>query len=188
MRDFRRILICLVALLLIMLLIATVGYYSIVSHFQHDIDFKDCVTFAIAIITLAFTFGEYLSKKESDKTNLLLSYNERFIKDEKIQKVITYLQYFDENRDKPSFDPKSIEEPKKSEFILFARFFEELQTIIESNNIDKEYVCRLYAYYAIEAYDNHKDKIGTVEDNSWHLFRTFCEEMKKVEEKLEIKH
>lgn len=172
---------------MVTLLVAIVGH-SIMSQFLHDMDFKDCVAFGITIITLAFTFSEYLSKKESDKVNLLLSYNERFVKDEKIQKVITYLQYFDENRDKPSFDPKSIEEPKKSEFILFARFFEELQTIIESNNIDKEYVCRLYAYYAIEAYDNHKDKIGTVEDNSWHLFRTFCKEMKKVEKKLKIKH
>lgn len=189
MKDLLKILMCLLSLLVISLIITIVIYFVLLYFNLSDLDLKDCATFAISVTTIAFTYGEYLSKKDADKTEMLLSYNKRFIEDETIQKVVTYLQYFDENRDKPNFDPTSVEEPKKADFILFARFFEELQSLVQSHNIDKEYVCRLYAYYAVEAYINHKEKIGEVEtDNSWFLFRSFCLDMMKIEESLNIKH
>ncbi len=154
-----------------------------------ELTLNECMTFSLALISLTFTVCEYIRKRESDKANILLSYNKRFVSDETIQKVIVYAQEIDENRGKPSFDSTSLTAPKQSEFCLFVRFYEELQTAIDANGFNKENICRLYAYYAIEVYNNHKDKIGNVDkDESWFLFRKFCKDMIKEEQKLNITH
>lgn len=189
MLEIKKALVCLITLLVAILFIGII-YYSVAQQFDlWNFNVEECWKFAVACVTLAFTFCQYLDKKESNKANLLLSYNQRFMSDESVQKVITYVQYYDENKGNESFDFTSIEEPEKSEFIKFARFFEELQSFVKSNNIDKEYVCRLYAYYAVEAYINHQEKIGDIDtDESWFLFRSFCQDMMEVEKTLKIKH
>lgn len=189
MRRIRGILINSLFLIFATTIIALICYKLALVFNLPKIGFEYCLTFTTAVITLSFSFAQYMNKKESDRTNLLLSYNKRFISDEKIQSVISYLQIFDENRNNPSFNPRDIKEPSGADFIFFARFFEELETIIDVNNIDKTYVCRLYGYYAVEAYKYHKKKIGNVDnDNSWYLFRKFCKSMIEIERDLDISH
>lgn len=189
MSEIKKAFACLIILFVAILFIGFI-YYNVMQLFDlWNVTIEVCWKFSVACVTLAFTFGQYLEKKESDKAKLLLSYNERFMSDESIQKVIAYVQYHDENINNESFDCASIEEPTKNEFVKFARFFEELQSVIVSNNIDKKYVCRLYAYYAVEAYTKHQKKIGDVDtDESWFLFRSFCQNMMEVERTLNIKH
>lgn len=147
----------------------------------NDISFGACFTIVATTVTLSLTFMQYFEKKKSDKMMLLQDFNKRFMNDEVIQKVIYFLQMCDETGQVPETG-----RPETTEFQMFARFFEELQQAKMDCGFEDETVCRLFAYYAITAYDFNL--IGDMTDESWHLFVTFVKEMKSIEKGLNIKH
>lgn len=146
-----------------------------------DISFGMCITIVTTTVTISLTFMQYSEKKKSDKMLLLLDFNKRFMTDKVIQNVIDFLQKCDETGKIPESG-----RPPKTEFQMFARFFEELQQAKMDCGFKDETVCRLFAYYAITAYDFNL--VGDMNDESWHLFVKFVKEMKSIENKLKIKH
>lgn len=148
------------------------------------------VTFCATLVTAVVAISGCVQKIYEDKTKLLLSYNERFVQDETIQKVIKFLQKY-EGKELTSECLCTEDAPQPHEFQLFARFFEELNVVIQENGLNKKNACRLFAYYAIEVYDKNK-QVAIVDDDldveSWYLFSTFIRDMKKTEKKLGITH
>lgn len=167
-----------------MVTLLTIGLFHVCQHMEWNITPEHCFTIVFSFCTIVFAIVEYTRKLDSDRNQLMMDYNKRFITNSEIQSVIRFLQRFDGQKTIPE---AVAEKPGKSEIFLFARFFEELQVSRKVYGFDEKTVCRLYAYYAIEAY--HKKLIDNVDDDeSWRVFRDFCNEMEDIECILGIYH
>ena len=150
--------------------------------FGCEITFNDTILLVTPIVSICIAWCGFSERQQRVKMEILSRYNKVFTSDEIIQKVVAFLQQYD-SIDIPD---NMTDRPDGHEFHMFARFFEELFSSMKNCKLNDEYICRLFAYYAIEASD--KNLIGSREDKSWCLFFTFVDEMKLIEKRLGIVH
>ena len=65
---------------------------------------------------------------------------------------------------------------------MFLRFFEELESYIEGDSLNKNVIRNTFAYYALQAASLQEDFVEDYNNGNWILFKKFVEEMKKIED------
>ena len=121
----------------------------IIYYIQSFIDYniKDGILIILASLTLIGTIYEYESHRERVKAEVLGQYNERYSRDEHINKVVPFLIEDIMNR--------KVVAPSVHNVEMFMRFFEEMELQIEKDRLDAESVYKLFSYYAYTLIQNH---------------------------------
>ena len=138
----------------------------------------DIIMAIFAAITLICTFTEYRYHRKREKANVLGQYNERYSKDEHVNKVVDYIiRYMDNN--------VVNQLPSVHDVEMFLRFFEEMEIQIKENRMDENHVHTLFSYYAIKMADNIniRNNLGLIDydnSNNWNEFKSFVDRMKKI--------
>ena len=107
-----------------------------------DYKVTDCLTVMVTAMTILATIHEYQSHRERIKTEVLGQYNERYSRDEHVNKVVNYIiRHMD---GKVTYCLPSTHDAE-----MFMRFFEEMQIQIDQERLVEKQVYDLFAYYAI---------------------------------------
>lgn len=137
---------------------------------------SDFILALLATITLGCTLREYHYYRRREKAEVLGQYNERYSKDEHVNKVVDYIIRY--------MDGKVITcVPSTHDAEMFMRFFEEMQIQIEQERLDEKQVYDLFAYYALvldanaEIRKNLGIKDYDKDDWCWSYFRSFVSNM-----------
>ena len=144
--------------------------------FDVDEQPTDIVLALLAAITLFFTFREYRYHRRREIADVLGQYNERYSRDEHINRVVDYIIRRMNN-------DTIIEKPSTHDAEMFMRFFEEMEIQISENRLNPKQVCDLFSYYAIIFGDDEslRNSLGVTDfDNSdnWKNFKVFVKKMK----------
>ena len=140
-------------------------------------------------ITVWYTYSQYRGYRKRIKAEVLGQYNERYSRDEHLNKVVDYIiHYIDNNVVNPL--------PSVHDAEMFMRFFEEMEIQIKENRMDEQQVKQLFSFYAIKLGEDEciRKELGIVDyDNSdnWEGFKSFVERMKRIDntfERREQKH
>ena len=146
------------------------------------------ITNLIATIALCLTICGYCFHKKQERTATLVKYNERYSSDSNIQKVVSYLLWMSDKEKQKELEASLI--PTKNQVEMFMRFFEELQTSIDSKLIKKEDAKELFSYYAIQLYEyiqkNKENEVGKEVfpskeeiETDWKRFKKFVTKYQK---------
>ena len=138
------------------------------------------VTAYIAYIALIYAKKEYELQKKVKESETLAVYNQRYSNDENINVVVKYLIGKKEY-------PMILHVPGTFEKEMFMRFFEELQYAILQKSLDSELVYDMFAFYALEAYEEKDNFFNQKDEKDWRLFIEFAKSMKKIKEQREKK-
>lgn len=183
MKEYKETLLCLaegsacgiLSLTFIFLLAGFLGKIN-PSCLFYDIKLTDCFTVILASITVLATINEYNAHRKREKAEVLGQYNERYSRDEHINKVVDYIiRYMDNNYVNPL--------PSVHDAEMFMRFFEEMEIQIEEGRLDEEKVHDLFAYYAmvLDASIIIREKLGIndyeKDECLWVHFKNFTNHM-----------
>lgn len=141
-------------------------------------DFLSGITSVIVVFYIIVQYESYLRDK---KTTTLNEFNQRYITDKNVEKVVKWMlanALCDENGRIVGKDPKKNEgdEPSIYEKENFMRFFEELNILIEKGLLKEEDALRLFAYYALvfDEYPSFRENIKDYNDPVlWYNFHQF---------------
>lgn len=155
-------------------------------------DCVDCVLKWVepvsVVIGLVVAYCKYSEYVEQKKTKTLSAFNDRYINDENIQKVVNYLIYVDDNDKNKglSKDELSPKEPSDNDWEMFFRFFEEMQYSIEQDLITKDMAYDMFAYYALSAFELRENIINAEEEKKyWNKLNQFISSMKGIRDERE---
>lgn len=176
--NYLKLIASVVVITLALVLIA----YLVIFISDMQLTIKSCDTVSdltmafLTLITLIVTCIEYSNHRKRDRAEVLGQYNERYSKDEHVNKVVDYIiRYMD---GKSFFCPPSTHDAE-----MFMRFFEEMQIQIEQDRLVEEQVYHLFAYYAIafDINDDIRSNLGIRDydkDNwTWSSFKMFASTM-----------
>lgn len=140
-----------------------------------------------AFIAVIYGIKEYKHHKKEEKIQLLLKYNERYMTDPTIKKVVSYI--IKTETFKLSETKNSQELPSLHEKELFMRFFEELYILIEDGQLPKDKVYYLFSYYLL-AFHRNANLRSDVEDypkdeksEEWKYYFKMVKMMEKYDNK-----
>ena len=138
--------------------------------------FTDLLMALFAAITLFYTYMQYKDYRKREKSEVLGQYNERYSRDEHVNKVVDYIIRHMEGE-------YIIKKPTTHDAEMFMRFFEEMQIQIDNDRLDENQVFDLFAYYAMvfDADERLRNNLG-IEDYDkdkwvWSIFKTFASNM-----------
>ena len=137
----------------------------------------DVLMVFLTCLAIFLTLIEYLNYKRRERADVLGLYNERYSRDEHINRVVNYLICF---LDKTKTDVPSIHDAE-----MFMRFYEEMQIQIDEKRIEEEHVYTLFSFYAILLDSNStiRNDLGITDyvgkDNNWSMFKKFNSNMMK---------
>lgn len=79
---------------------------------------------------------------------------------------------------------KEVKKPDGHDVEMFMRFFEELDMLIESKQMDKNKVYYMFAYYLL-VFDSHRSEFNITDYDSgcWKHFKNIVIEMNKIKNK-----
>lgn len=101
----------------------------------------DVILAFLAIMTFVLTCLGYYFHRQRDRAEVLGQYNERYSRDEHVNKVVPYL-IADIMGTKDAA-------PSIHNMEMFMRFFEEMELQIEKRRLDAYSVYKLFSYYAL---------------------------------------
>ena len=134
----------------------------------------------LTAIGLIYAICQYNTHVGEVKTQLLLKYNERYMSDITITKVVNYIV-------KQNINVSEI--PTLHEKELFMRFFEELYILIEDGQLPKDKVYYLFSYYLL-AFHRNANLRSDVEDypkdeksEEWKYYFKMVKMMEKYDNK-----
>ncbi len=142
----------------------------------YDVKITDYFTVILACLTIISTLSEYKRHQERIKAEVLGQYNERYSRDEHINKVVDFIIRFMD-------DEVPYVKPSVHNAEMFMRFYEEIQIQIEKGRLEEKQVFDLFAYYAMVFDANERLRvilgINDYDKNEWvwSLFKTFVRRM-----------
>lgn len=147
---------------------------------------SDLILALLATITLGCTLWEYHYYRRREKAEVLGQYNERYSKDEHVNKVVDYIIRYMDGKDITCV-------PSTHDAEMFMRFFEEMQIQIKQGRLDEKQVYDLFAFYAIilgeeEAFRTSLGISKSEYDKSsnWNHFKSFIKRMEEIRNKEEV--
>lgn len=100
------------------------------------------LSLVVTVITVVIAYHEYKKISKKEKCDILTKYNERYMNNPCILKVID--SYLYKNKKKPTANEKE----------MFLRFFEELEVMIREEYISEKNVHDLFSYYFLVLWDD----------------------------------
>lgn len=163
------------SLTLVFFLIGLIGkHYP--SYPFYDEKLTDYFTVFLTSLTIFATITEYKEHRKRVKAEVLGQYNERYSRDEHVNKVVNYLI--------SHIESKVSERPSTHNIEMFMRFFEEMKLQIDEDRLNLKDVEELFSYYPI--YLDAKPGllkslcIDDYDSNNWKSFHGFVEKMTKI--------
>lgn len=140
---------------------------------------------AVGILT---AFKEYNLKKDRDKTEVLATFNRRFLGGEDYRFCIKLLYDIIEGRDRNVATRDGFETKWKKE--KFLRFYEELYYEIKAGRIEEKKAVDLFGYHALQIEEHKQHFIEETDDTkgNWNTFHEFAKLCKKQQEKNNKRH
>jgi hypothetical protein len=130
-------------------------------------------TAIITIITLITGYSQYKLMVKQKRCELYELYRKKMKENESISQIINYLE---------TNNKEIINVPRVKRY-LFLGFFEDIALLINSKLIKPEIAHYMFAYYAIQCWNNELFWNGINRDSHyWRVFKEFVEKMKKLEE------
>lgn len=174
-----------ISFVLILLPIKIVFLNNVCGFFSGD-KVTDYIMVYFAAITLVYTCYEYKSHRDRVKAEVLGMYNERYSKDEHINKVVPFLisEIMNTKTENASKELK-MEDPSVHNMEMFMRFFEEMELQIEKDRLDADSVYKLFSFYALfldsklDILERHS--IDDYNRDNWELFFNFINRMAKID-------
>lgn len=180
MKTFRN------AILVIVFVAAITGVTNIIMSFSvfKDVDFSalgDMLSGVAAAIAVFYAIVQYKSYLEDRKTKTLNEFNQRYVSDESIEKVIRWMvanAKYDENGRIVGKDPEKNEGEMPSIYDkeMFMRFFEELNILINKGLLNEKDTLKMFAYYALvfDEYPSFREDIRDYDNKKqWYDFHQF---------------
>ena len=161
--------VCIVVLLLL------IKVLHLTDLFGQNETVADSIMVIIAVITLFYTYLKYNDYREREKAEVLGQYNERYSRDEHVNKVVNYLI--------SHIERKKSEKPSTHNMEMFMRFFEEMKLQIDKGRLNLKDVEELFSYYPmyLDAKPGLLKTLGIddYDSNNWKSFHEFVELMAK---------
>lgn len=137
--DYLKFIATIVFITMLLILLSLFFVYPWSFSLFKDEKISNIITMAIACVTLVMTLWEYLKHRDRVKAEVLGQYNERYSRDEHINKVVPFLIADIMNR--------KVVAPSVHNVEMFMRFFEEMELQIEKDRLDAESVYKLFSYH-----------------------------------------
>ena len=174
----------LVASVIVITLALVIISYIIIFVFSGGLSLKlskcekltDIILAFLAIMTFVLTCLGYYFHRQRDRAEVLSKYNERYSKDEHVNKVVPFLI--------ADIMGTKVVAPSIYNMEMFMRFFEEMELQIEKRRLDADSVYKLFSYYAL--YLDSKPNlimrlsIDDYREDNWELFLNFVDRMAKI--------